>query len=156
MYPVGSCYFSTVSTSPATVIGGTWAAMTGGMLGLTGSTGVAGAASNGGSRKISSNQMPSHSHAALNDDDSSHTYYFNTSLSFGTDAIGRANVKRGTTSSDSYYAILDNRNANDSIGMNDLGACRYTATTGGVRTIFPHTPRSTVGGELLNLLGGEQ
>lgn len=62
MYPVGSCYFSTVATSPATVVGGTWVAMTGGMLGLAGSTGVAGAASNGGSRKISSNQMPSHTH----------------------------------------------------------------------------------------------
>lgn len=62
MYPVGSCYFSTVKTSPATVIGGTWAAMTGGMLGLAGSTGVAGAASNGGSRKISTSQMPSHTH----------------------------------------------------------------------------------------------
>lgn len=62
MYPVGSCYFSTVATSPATVIGGTWAAMTGGMLGLAGSTGVAGAASNGGSLKITTNQMPSHYH----------------------------------------------------------------------------------------------
>lgn len=36
--------------------------MKGGMLGLTGSTGVAGAASNGGSTKISVNQMPSHNH----------------------------------------------------------------------------------------------
>lgn len=36
--------------------------MTGGMLGLAGSTGVASAASNGGSRKISSSQMPEHSH----------------------------------------------------------------------------------------------
>lgn len=36
--------------------------MTGGMLGLAGSTGVANAASDGGSRKISSSQMPEHSH----------------------------------------------------------------------------------------------
>lgn len=36
--------------------------MTGGMLGLAGSTGIAGASSNGGSRKISINQMPSHNH----------------------------------------------------------------------------------------------
>lgn len=62
MYPVGSCYFSAVSTSPSSIIGGTWVQMTGGMLGLTGSTGVAGAASNGGSTKISVNQMPSHNH----------------------------------------------------------------------------------------------
>lgn len=36
--------------------------MTGGMLGLAGSTGVADAASDGGSRKISVDQMPAHSH----------------------------------------------------------------------------------------------
>jgi hypothetical protein len=62
IYPVGSCYFSTVKTSPAAVIGGTWVAMTGGMLGLAGSTGVAEAASDGGSRKIQAAQLPDHTH----------------------------------------------------------------------------------------------
>ena len=62
MYPVGACYFSTVNTSPATTVGGTWAAMTGGMLGLAGSTGVASAASNGGSLKIPANALPNHTH----------------------------------------------------------------------------------------------
>lgn len=62
IYPVGSCYFSISSISPASIIGGTWVAMLGGMLGLTGSTGVATAGSNGGSRKISENQMPKHRH----------------------------------------------------------------------------------------------
>ena len=62
IYPVGSCYFSIGSVSPASIIGGTWSAMTGGMLGLAGSTGVATAGSNGGSRKISENQMPKHRH----------------------------------------------------------------------------------------------
>ena len=40
--------------------------MTGGMLGLAGSTGVASAANNGGSRKISIEQMPSHTHNLYN------------------------------------------------------------------------------------------
>ena len=62
IYPVGSCYFSISSISPASIIGGTWSAMTGGMLGLTGSTGVATAGNNGGSRTISVNQMPKHRH----------------------------------------------------------------------------------------------
>lgn len=61
-YPVGAIYFSTVNTSPASVVGGTWSQLTGGMLGLTGSAGVAAAGSNGGSRKISVDQMPSHTH----------------------------------------------------------------------------------------------
>ena len=62
VYPVGSVYFSTINTSPASVIGGTWSQLTGGMLGLAGSAGVAAAGSDGGSRKISVDQMPSHTH----------------------------------------------------------------------------------------------
>lgn len=62
VYPVGSVYFSTINTSPASVIGGTWSQLTGGMLGLAGSAGVAAAGSDGGSRKISVDEMPSHTH----------------------------------------------------------------------------------------------
>lgn len=62
VYPVGSVYFSTINTSPASVIGGTWSQLTGGMLGLAGSEGVASAGSDGGSIKISIEQMPPHTH----------------------------------------------------------------------------------------------
>lgn len=62
VYPVGSCYFSVQSTSPAAIVGGTWTQLTGGVLGLAGSTGVADAGKEGGSRKISVEQMPSHNH----------------------------------------------------------------------------------------------
>lgn len=64
IYPIGSCYFSTGSTSPSEIIGGTWEQMTGGVLGLAGSTGVASAGENGGSAKISIDQLPSHDHLA--------------------------------------------------------------------------------------------
>lgn len=62
IYPIGSCYFSTESTSPSEFIGGTWEQMTGGVLGLVGSTGIASAGENGGSTKISTEQLPAHSH----------------------------------------------------------------------------------------------
>lgn len=62
IYPVGAVYFSTVDISPASITGGTWSQMTGGMLGLTGSEGVASAGADGGSRKISVDQMPNHAH----------------------------------------------------------------------------------------------
>ena len=154
MYPVGSCYFSTVNTSPATVVGGTWAAMTGGMLGLAGSTGIASAASNGGSRKISSNQMPSHNHAAANAENDEATYHFNVSLPFSTTAIGRASVQRGSSGA-TYFAILDNRAADDAIGdgTQDLGASATTKNTGGAQIIFLRTPLFTVGGELPKRVG---
>lgn len=61
-FPVGAIYFSTVNTSPASVVGGTWSQLTGGMLGLAGSDGVAAAGSNGGSRTIQAAQLPDHTH----------------------------------------------------------------------------------------------
>ena len=64
-FPVGAIYFSTVNTSPASVVGGTWSQLTGGMLGLAGSDGVAAAGSNGGSKTISVDQMPTHNHTAV-------------------------------------------------------------------------------------------
>lgn len=63
-FPVGAIYFSTVNISPASLVGGTWSQLTGGMLGLAGSDGVAAAGSNGGSRKITVNQLPAHHHTS--------------------------------------------------------------------------------------------
>lgn len=62
MYPVGACYFSTVSTSPSSIIGGTWVQAKGAVLGITGGNSFASAANYGGALKISTNQMPSHYH----------------------------------------------------------------------------------------------
>ena len=36
LYPVGSIYMSTSSTSPATLFGGTWSQISGALLGATG------------------------------------------------------------------------------------------------------------------------
>lgn len=128
MYPVGACYFSTVSTSPSSAIGGTWIQMTGGMLGLTGSTGVAEAASDGGSRKISTNQMPEHTHSmSIYTTKNEATGY---GLSFTTSFQDRLLIRTDSTG-------------------------QLTRSTGGVRTIFPHTPLSMVGDVLLSLFGGE-
>lgn len=62
VYPVGSVYFSINDISPSQTIGGTWSKLTGGCLGLADSDGFADAGSNGGSRTITIEQMPSHSH----------------------------------------------------------------------------------------------
>ena len=136
MYPVGSCYFSTVSTSPSSTIGGTWTKMTGGMLGLTGSTGVVGAASNGGSRKISTSQMPSHTH----------TY---GRRPYGGSFTSKLEWFQSNVGSGSSWLILSGADGSG-WGVPEI------ASTGGVRIIFPHIPLFMVGDELLNLLGGEQ
>lgn len=59
IYPVHSMYITTSSVSPATSIGGTWTKISGGacLAAYDSTTGYT------GSKKISYNQMPVHSHA---------------------------------------------------------------------------------------------
>lgn len=64
MFPVGSVYLSTTSTSPSSTIGGTWTQVKGATLAATGANSFAGGASYGGSLKISINQIPSHTHSS--------------------------------------------------------------------------------------------
>lgn len=60
VYPVGSIYLSTSSVSPSTVIGGTWTAISGSVLAITGS-GYAGSASYGGVKKLALTHFPNSS-----------------------------------------------------------------------------------------------
>lgn len=62
IYPVGAVYFSTLSTSPARTVGGTWTQLTGGLLGLADSAGIATAGNNGGSNTITIEELPPHTH----------------------------------------------------------------------------------------------
>ena len=140
MYPVGSCYFSTVSTSPATIVGGTWVAMTGGMLGLAGSTGIAEAASNGGSIAISIDQMPYHVHSAQSDSSSAaawNDYTFTLNRNWNTAAVQRIKV---ASVSSGWYVMAGNPSASDSAGIEDIGEARYTNGNGGGADFIPaHT-----------------
>lgn len=133
MYPVGSCYFSTVNTSPATILGGTWVAMTGGMLGLAGSKGVASAGGDGGSVKISIKQMPEHRHELQAGRQGGTAGWDNSG---GGDRLQYQRLKSGRNIFEFYN--------------------RYTTSVGGGRIIFLLTLLFMVGEELLNLLGGEQ
>lgn len=62
-YPVGSLYFSTNYTSPASVIGGSWTQIENALLGATGDK-MGDIKNYNGSYRITTNQMPSHSHTA--------------------------------------------------------------------------------------------
>ena len=103
--------------------------MTGGMLGLAGSTGVASAASNGGSRKISSSQMPEHSHL----------------LQAGPQGVS-AGWDNGTNEDRlQYQRLKPGRHIFEFYNQ-------HTTSVGGGRTIFPHTPLFTVGDEQLSII----
>lgn len=58
LYPVGAVYISTSSTSPATLIGGTWSQVKGCMLAATGTTGYASAAAYKGDTTIALKHLP--------------------------------------------------------------------------------------------------
>lgn len=62
-YPVGSLYFSTNYTSPASVIGGSWTQIENALLGATGDK-MGDIKNYNGSYRITVNQMPAHSHTA--------------------------------------------------------------------------------------------
>lgn len=64
IYPVGSVYLSTNSTSPSSTIGGTWTQIKGAVLAAYGANSFASSGNYGGSLKISVSQMPSHKHYA--------------------------------------------------------------------------------------------
>ena len=59
IYPVGSLYFSTVSTSPATLFGGTWVQITGAVIRGDNSLGYGGS----DTHTMTESEMPSHCHA---------------------------------------------------------------------------------------------
>ena len=60
LYPVGSIYLSKNSTSPASIIGGSWTQIQGAVLGAIGESISDGY---GGDKTISIDQMPKHKHS---------------------------------------------------------------------------------------------
>lgn len=62
MYPVGSIYISTVSTSPATLFGGSWTQITNRFLYAVPSNSAAKELGGENSHTLTVNEMPTHSH----------------------------------------------------------------------------------------------
>lgn len=123
IYPVGAVYFSTLSTSPASTIGGTWTQLTGGLLGLADSAGIAVAGSNGGSNTITIEELPPHTHRTNAND---------VVLNRSTGSL--ISVAGGATATF----------AQDYLNTNSVG---------GGRILFPHIPLFMVGDERLSKVG---
>ena len=62
VYPVGSIYCSTKSTSPASLMGGTWSAISGKFLLGTNSTYTLGSTGGEATHTLTTNEMPTHKH----------------------------------------------------------------------------------------------
>lgn len=128
IYPIGSIYFSALDVSPASSVGGTWNKLTGGLLGLDGSEGVAAAGSNGGSNTITIDQMPEHGHSIV---------VYDGGLTNSVD-----NITAGINYTSSVSTHL--RVSGQSLAYR----------TGGGRITYPPTLRFALGEEPLNLFGG--
>ena len=132
IYPVGAVYFSINNTSPASIVGGSWTQLTGGCLGLAGSAGFAASGANGGSKKISTNQMPSHSHEICTDMNDSERAVYHFDLG---NIHTPFSASRSPGQPNSVYLIAK--------------------AVGGGKIIYLLTLLSTVGRGFLNLYGGE-
>lgn len=67
VYPIGSIYCSTKSTSPASLMGGTWSAISGKFLLGTSSTYALGVTGGEATHTLTSSEIPSHNHTIYND-----------------------------------------------------------------------------------------
>lgn len=121
-YPVGSIYLSTNSTSPASIVGGSWTQVKGGCLAATGYTGYASAGEFGGYFNIAESNLPAHAHYALN---SNHTMTFSMIESIsgvsGKLPVGTAG-RYGFASNESY---------------DHLRTASQTGSTGGGQAFYP-------------------
>lgn len=84
IYPTGSLYLSRSSTSPASIIGGSWTQIKGAVLAACGANSFT-TNNYGGSLKISVNQMPSHQHylgnSNIDSGNSAKSYKYNKNVS---------------------------------------------------------------------------
>lgn len=132
LYPVGSIYLSKNSTSPASIIGGSWTQIQGAVLGAIGES-----ISNGygGNKTISIDQMPKHKHSVKwsNDPDDESEVAF-TDLDYPSRHFNNGKVSRWT----SYVE-------NDKVSSEGL----VVLPTGGGKNICLTTLEFTSGAELL-------
>ena len=114
VYPVGSIYQSTNSTSPASVVGGTWSAIGGRFLLGANSTYSAGSQDGAATVTLTVNQMPSHIHSG--------TRTITSSLSQNYE--GRENLALSGRNVDTTYTF-DNW-TNSTGGGNHIQICHLT------------------------------
>ena len=76
VYPIGSIYLSTQSTSPATIFGGTWEAIEDRFLLTSGDTYSAGSTGGNAAHTLTIAEMPSHSHTGSASEDGEHRHSY--------------------------------------------------------------------------------
>lgn len=95
IYPVGSVYISTNSTSPQTLFGGTWVQIKDVFLLSAGDTYSAGTTGGESTHKLTANEMPSHTHSVTYDRTDGHYSGNSTEIRFNGDYSGNIGYTGG-------------------------------------------------------------
>lgn len=125
LYPVGSVYMSVSSTSPSSLIGGTWSEIIGATL-AAGNGGYASAGAYGGSNNITVAQLPSHTHQADTSNPNRHYSLYNIQ----SGRCGKLTVSSaGSTNTRYVYA--------SNYGYEDLADTDHVGYTGDGDAFYP-------------------
>lgn len=133
-YPIGAIFISTVKTSPAELIGGTWSALPEGRLLMAqGNNYPAGQMAGSTTHTISLNEMPRHEHSLRINEGGNHQHYsidgfgetgwdttnggedlngYPLRIAYGDNHPWRDNVRAAITSAAGYHAHSGTANAN--------------------------------------------
>lgn len=146
IYPVNSIYLSVSSTSPANLFGGTWVeAATDAVLAARGTSYTTTAGNKGGSTKIATTQLPSHTHghAGTNAAASSagaHTHVQNVSGDFTTGTAFSAGAQTDNTKwvAAGKVHYIGGGISTQSAGAHTHSLTGNTAATGGGNAYSPY------------------
>lgn len=133
VYPIGAVYFSRNSTSPASILGGSWTKVEGALLGAVGGSVLLGY---GGDTTISIDQMPKHKHSVKWSNDENDE---GSPLSFNHQDYPCRHFSKGT---------VERWTSQVEAGVASQGL--VVLPTGGGKNISPTTLEFTSGTELLS------
>ena len=133
MYPVGAIYLSIEATSPSEKLGGTWERVQGANLYLASgsTTGFV------GSKKISTSQMPAHSHYPSNYSSNKSPDGYNSVFTTNWHVSSSYTARTAMSAGSKGYCMVDSKSSTgDECGISQ---CTTTASTGGGADYTPYS-----------------
>ena len=119
IYPVGSLYWSSKSTDPATLFGGTWKRIKDKFILAAGDTYAAGATGGEATHTLTINEMPAHSHSGSVGNAGEHSHSISTQLDVDYNVNGNIVACGYSTSITKYTGNAGNHSHN--ISINNTG-----------------------------------
>ena len=129
IYPIGSIYMSTNSTSPAALFGGTWERIEDVFLFGASDTIIPGTLDGEAEHTLTEAEMPKHSHAPTTkvaEAETNNQYYFQIIRDLSSSSTARRTVAAG----EDYYLLTADTKASDFGSSRDVNTSATTASIG--------------------------